>query len=222
MVQVGLMTKLTDLGFVKNVVFETIVSTYNMNGTANAAPMGVIMENEQTIGLNLFNSSATCYNLKANRSAVINLTNDIDIFYKTTFKEANLNGKLPQDWFEKAETVNAPKLRLADATVNTSVISMMPLAKEKTKVLCKMVQISATKRCPQVYCRAMSLTLEAIIHATRVKAFMNEKGKQKEVCKLLETIENCNDVVNRTAPNSSYSVVMADLMKKIDSTRNKP
>jgi hypothetical protein len=67
----------------------------------------------------------------------------------------------------------------------------------------------------------MSATVEAIIHATRVKALINDKKEQKHVSKLLELIENCNSVVNRVAPNSSYSMVMADLMKKVDSWRNK-
>ncbi len=68
----------------------------------------------------------------------------------------------------------------------------------------------------------MSATLEAIIHATRVKAFINDEKKQKQVSKLLEMIENQKNVVNHVAPNSAYSAVMADLMKRIDSWRNKP
>jgi len=216
------MAKLTDLGFVKGVIFETIVSTYNRDGTPNIAPMGVIMQDPQTISLNLFNLSTTSRNLKANKCGVINLTNNIELFYKTAFKEANPDGKLPQEWFEKAEAVNAPKLRLAGAAVAVSVIDMEPIGAEKTKFLCKIERINAAKMCPQVYCRAMSATLEAIIHATRVKSFINEQSKQKDVSKLLEIIENSNDVVNRVAPNSAYSAVMADLMKRIDSWRNKP
>ena len=68
----------------------------------------------------------------------------------------------------------------------------------------------------------MPATLEAILNATRVKVFLNQGTKQKDKAKLLEMIENCNNVVNRTAPNSAYSLVMADLMKRIDSWRNKP
>ena len=216
----GVMAKLTDLGFSKGIIAETIVSTFNMDGKPNAAPMGAIMEDEQSIIINLFNSSSTYRNLQANRCAVINLTSNIDVFYKTAFKEANPNGKLPEEWFEKAETVNAPKLRLADATIYISVIDMKPISAEKTKILCKVKQVNATKKHPQVYCRAMSATVEAIIHATRVKAFINDKKEQKHVNKLLEMIENCNNVVNRVASNSPYSAIMADLTKRIDSWRN--
>ena len=222
MAWVGLMAKLTDLGFLKGVIFETIVSTYNLDGTPNAAPMGTIMHDPQTISLNIFNSSQTSLNLKANKCATINLTNNIEVFYKTAFKEANPDGKLPQAWFEKAETVDAPKIRLADATIDVTVAIIEPNGAEKTKFSCNIEQINAANMFPQVYCRAMSLTLEAIIHATRVKAFSNDEKQQKNVSKLLEIIRNSNDVVNRVAPNSAYATVMADLMKRIESWRNKP
>ena len=218
---VGLTAKLTDLGFSKGIIAETIVSTYNIDGKPNAAPMGAIMEDEQKIIINLFNSSSTYRNLQANRCAVINLTSNIEVFYKTAFKEANPDGKLPTEWFEKAETVNAPKLRLADATIDVSVIDMAPIGTEKTKAFCKVKQVNATKKYPQVYCRAMSATVEAIIHATRVKAFINDEKQQKHVSKLLEMIENCNDVVNRVASNSPYSAIMTDLTKRINSWRKK-
>lgn len=221
MTWVGLMVRLTDLGFVKGVIFETIVSTYNKDGTPNAAPMGATMQDPQTISLNAYNSSSTSSNLKTNKCGVINLTSNIVFFYKTTFKEANPDGTLPQEWFEKAEVINAPKLRSADATVAVSVVDTIAVGPEKTKFSCKIERINAAEMSPQVYCRAKSATLEAIIHATRVKAFINEKTKQKDVRKLLEMIENSSDIVNRTAPNSMYSGVISDLMKNIDSWRNK-
>lgn len=220
--QDGLMAKLTDLGFSKGIIFEAIVSTYAVDGTPNASAMGVVMEKEQIILMNMFNSSSTYRSLQANGKAVVNLTSKIEVFYRTALKEVNPNDKLPLEWFEKAETVNAPKLRSADATVDVSVIGVEPIGCEKTKVTCKVEQINATKKFPQVYCRAMSATLEAIIHATRVKAFSKTADKQQQVRQLLEIIRICDDVVNRTAPNSQYSSVMEDLLKRMESWRNKP
>jgi hypothetical protein len=183
--------------------------------------MGTIMQNQHTISLNIFNSSETNLNLKTNKCAVINFTNNIEIFYKTTFKEVNPAGKLPQEWFEKAETVNAPKLQLSDATIDVSVASMESMGAEKTNFSCSIVKINVDKMYPQIYCRAMAMTLESIIHATRVKAFVNDEKQEKNVKALLELIENNNNVVNRVAPNSMYANVMADLTKRIDSWRNK-
>ena len=97
MTWVGLMVKLTDLGFLKGTIFEIILSTYNMDGTPNAAPMGIIMKNPQTLNLNIFNSSQTSRNLNTNKCAVINLTNNVDVFYKTALKEINPAGNYPKN-----------------------------------------------------------------------------------------------------------------------------
>lgn len=215
------MMKLTDLGFSKGTIFESILSTYNIDGIPNAAPMGVTMLNQITLNLNIYNSSQTSRNLKNSKCAIVNLTSDINVFYKTTFKEANPTGRLPQELFEKAEMVNAPKLRLAEATIDVSIVNMEPFGSDKTKFSCKVEKINAPKMRPQVICRAKALTLEAIIHATRVKAYADDEKQQKSVNKLLATIEDSNDIINRIAPNSTYSAVMTDLMQRIDSWRNK-
>jgi hypothetical protein len=212
---------IADLGFSKGIIFETIVSTFDKSGTPNAAPMGVIMEDEQMLSLNIFNSSQTCRNVKASGCAVINLTSDIAIFYRSTFKEANPDGKLPLEWFEKTESVNAPKLRWADATIDVSVTRIQLMGMDKAKVQCIVEKVTATKQYPQPICRAMALTLEAIIHATRVKAFATDPSKQEEVNKLLGLIENCSQVVNRVAPKSTYSAVMTDLTNRINHWRTK-
>ncbi len=215
------MATLSDLGFLKGIFAETIVSTYNEDGTPNAAPMGILMENEQTVTMNIFNSSSTNHNLKANKGAVINLTNNIEVFYRTTFKEANPIGQLPPDWFDGAKTIKAPKLRVADANIEVSVSGAKPEGSERTKFACEVTHIDAPKKYPQVYCRPMSITLEAITNATRVKVFISNEKKQKQVSELLEMIENQKNLVNRVAPNSAYSTVMDDLMKRIVSWRTK-
>jgi uncharacterized protein len=212
---------ITDLGFSKGIIFETIVSTFNESGTPNAAPMGVITEDDQTLSLNMFNSSQTIHNIKASGCAVINLTSDITIFYRSTFKEVNPDGKLPLEWFEKAESVNAPKLRWADATLDVSVTHIQLVGRDKSKLQCEVEKVTATKQYPQPICRAMALTLEAIIHASRIKAFAVDSSKQEEVHKLLGLIENCSEVVNRVAPKSTYTVVMADLTNRINHWRTK-
>ena len=221
MAWVYMTVKLTELGFVQGVICETILSTYEADGGPNAAPMGVIMQDPQTISINLYNTSSTYRNLQANKCAVINLTSNIELFYKTTFKETNPKGKLPAEWFEEATTVNAPKLRSTDGTIAISVTSMESIGSEKTKVVCSVKSVNAAKKYPQVSCRAMSATLEAIIHATRVKAFVEDKTRQEQLSKLLQLIGECNDVVNRVAPNSVYSTIMDDLTKRIDSWRRK-
>jgi uncharacterized protein len=215
------MAKLTDLGFKKDVCCETIVSTYNPDGTSNAAPMGLKLLDEQHLSMSIFNTSLTCRNLKEKKCAIVNLTSDIEVFYKSTFKEANHNGNVPADWFVKADVVEAPKLRSADAVVEVSVTHLEHDGKERTRFSCKVERITTDAQFPQVYCRAMPLTLEAITHATRVKAFINLPEKQKEASELIETIQNHAYVVGRVAPNSEYTAVFEDLQCRIDSWRVK-
>ncbi len=210
------MAKLIDLGFLKGAIAETVVSTYDAHGKPNAAPMGVVMEDEQHISLNLFNSSTTFKNIKENRCAVLSLTSNIEVFYRTAFKEANPDGELPKEWFKKASVVNAPRLCLADASIEVSIKELFPTDTGKTIAVFRVNLIQAKRKLPQVYNRAMSQTLEAIIHATRVKALINDVNEQKCVNKLLEMISDCSDVVKRVAPNSSYSLIMADMLKRMD------
>ena len=210
------MAKLTDLGFLKGEIAETIVSTYNRDGSANAAPMGATLTDEQHLTINVYNSSKTLANIKTGRCALVNLTGNIEVYYRTAFKEVNPNGVLPKEWFTKAQAVNAPKLRLADAVVEVSVEDLARDGEEKTRAVFTVEQVWAKKGYPQVYCRAFGLALEAIVHATRVKALAGNQDEQERVSELLRKIRDYDLLVNRVAPNSSYSAVLADLLKRID------
>lgn len=214
------MVNLTELGFSKGIIVETIVSTYNPDNQPNAAPMGAKMIDEQNIVINPYNSSSTLRNLKSKTCAVVNLTSDIELFHKTALKEANLPA-ISSGLFEKAETINAPRLRMTDATIEVTVTNLTPIDAKRTSVTCKVNLIKATPAPPKAYCRAFSATLEAIIHATRVKALAGDKTEQGNVSRLIELIKNCNDVVNKVAPKSRYSEIMADLIDKVDLWRTK-
>ena len=213
---------LVSLGFQKGVVAEAILSTFNAAGEANAAPMGISLQDEQHLTVDLFNSSQTYRNVKTNRCAVVNLTRDIEVFYRSTFKEANPNGKLPSEWFEKAKLVNAPKLSFADASIEVSVEHLELMSTKmtmKTRALFKEELTQATCMYPQAHSRAMCLTMEAIIAATRVKVYLKDRKQEMRLAKLFEVISDCQQVVNRVAPNSVYSQVIEDLTKRVENWR---
>lgn len=214
------MIELSSLGFKKGVFSEAIVTTYNADGTANAAPMGLKLLGDQHISMSIFNTSTTCQNLEVKKCAVVNITDDIGVFYKSSIKEANPNGKPPAEWFTKAEAVEAPKLWDAEAAIEVSVAETS-VDGERTSFSCKVEHLSAEPKFPQVYCRAMPLTLEAITHATRVRVFVKNPNRQEEVGKLTKAIEDCAAIVSRVAPNSQYTAVFADLLPRIKSWRAK-
>lgn len=211
------MSDLANLGFLKNTILETIVSTYNVNGEPNAAPMGVKTEDMKGLIIRPYTSSLTYANLQSKRCAVVNITSNPELYYRTVFKEVNPEGRVPPEWFKKAEKVNAPKLRMADAFIEVSVIDINLSEAERAKVLCDVQLVKAPNLLPKAYCRAVFATIEAIIHATRVKLFLTgDKEKRREAYRLIELIEHYNALVNRVAPNSNYSAIMADLMKRIN------
>ncbi|NLE06638.1 MAG: DUF447 family protein, partial [Crenarchaeota archaeon] len=193
-----------------------IVATYNSDGQPNAAPMGVSIIDEQHLTIKPFNSSTTLTNLKSSLSATVNLTSNIELFYKTAFKKENQD-EIPKEWFEDAKTINTPQLQLADAVIGVSVEKISQLDSERSIVLCKVEFIEAKAKLPKGYCRAFAATIEAIIHATRIKAFSDQENKQENINKLVELINNCKEIINRTAPNSKYSKILEDIETKIES-----
>jgi hypothetical protein len=213
-------TSLDDFGFLKGSIGETIVSTYDADGQPNAAPMGVMIESNERLLIRPYISSLTYKNLQAKRCAVVNVTSNPEMFYLTAFKEANPDGKLPPNLFQKAEIVDAPRLRAADAFIEVLVAETGSFNSERAEFLCNVQLVKASKALPKVYCRAQFATIEAIVHATRIKPFlMGDKQEQERAFRLMELVEICSDVVDRTAPNSRYSEIMADLTQRIHSWR---
>jgi len=216
------MTNLANLGFLRETTVEVIVSTYGANGQPNAAPMGVRTEDMKHIVIRPYMSTVTYANLQSKRCAVINVTSNPELYYRTAFKEANPEGQMPSEWFEKAETVDAPRLCMADAFVEVSVVDIKSLGAERAEVLCDVKLVRASSLLPKAYCRATFATIEAIIHATRVKVFLAEdEEKQREARRLMGLIEHYHALVNRVAPNSNYSAIMADLTERINKWRTK-
>ncbi len=214
------MTNLIDLGFLKGIIGETIVSTYDINGQPNAAPMGVLIENSEQLKIKPYITSLTYKNLKTKRCAVINLTSSPKLFYITAFKDVKSDEKLSDRMFEKAEAVDAPRLREADANIEISVEKIDSFGSDRAEILCNVQLVGLSKILPKVYCRAQFATIEAIIHATRISPFMKGNNQQqKQAIQLLELVNVFDDVVKRTAPNSIYSEIMADLTQKIISWR---
>lgn len=210
------MTSLNDLGFSRNAVSETIVSTFDVDGNPNAAPMGVLVDEKGQLVMKVFNSTATLRNLQLNKSGVVNLTSEIDIFYKSALKEMNPDGKIPKEWFEKSQNVNAPKMLNADASIEVVVTELLPIDSQRTRVTCEVKSIQAKRILPKAYNRAFSATVEAIILSTRIKALAGNKSEKNHVNRLSDLICNCEDIIKRTAPQSRYAEIVEELKKMTD------
>ena len=211
------MSSLENLGFSKGVILETIVSTYDLEGQPTAAPMGVTTMDMQHVIIKPYSSTSTFKNLYSQRCAVINVTSNPEVFYRTAFKEVNQGGKVPLEWFGKAEVVNAPKIILADAFIEVSVSDVKFLG-ERAEFSCDVKLVRSSKILPRAYCRATFATIEAIIHATRVKVFL-DKGECEEAERLIKLIKHYGTLVDHVAPNSTCSKILADLIRRANSWR---
>jgi len=214
------MVKLAELGFLENVITEAIVTTHNMNGQPNAAPMGVIMTDARTLVTRPYTSTQTAKNLRSKKCAVINLTSNPELFYRTAFKEVNPNGRLPVEWFRPAEKVDSARLQVADAFIEVTVKDITDFETERINALCQVELIKASKVPPKVYCRALHAVIESIVHATRVKALIADEHEREHVQGLLKKFDEYRCLVERVAPNSLYSKIMDDLSERIILWRN--
>lgn len=212
------MESLSDLGFTRNMIMETVVSTFGERNESNAAPMGAVTKDMQHLIIRPYVTSQTYRNLKAKKCAVVNLTSDPEVYYHTALKESKPPGKITSDWFVRAEVVDAPKLTIADAFIEVSVVDMKSLDTRRGEVLCNIQLIRMKNVTPRAYCRGTFACIEAIIHATRVEFYLNQ-GKVEEAQRLIGLIEHYRALVNRVAPHSSYSRLMSDLAHRVDSWR---
>lgn len=210
------MIYLKDLGFNKGAIAETIVTTFDMDDQPNGAPMGIIAEDNNKLRIRPFLSSLTYKNLQKAKCAVVNITSNPELFYLTAIKEVNPHGKLPDNMFERANTVDAPRLRGADAFIEVTVLEVGPFGADRADFLCSVKLIEASRVLPKTYCRAQYATIEAVIHATRIRPLLHgNKKEQKQASKLIMLVNACRDVVAHSAPDSRYSKIMEDITERI-------
>ena len=91
----------------EKIVYEGLVSCYTPNGKPTVAPMGFYRVNEEII-LRPYKNTLTYKSIKKHLACVINLTLDLDLFIKSTFKD--IFGPLPDSIFTKSPYVNAPRV----------------------------------------------------------------------------------------------------------------
>ena len=77
------------------------MSTYNAEGEPSAAPMGVESKDMKHLIIRPYVSSLTYENLKTRRCAVVNVTSDPEMFYRTAFKVIDPHLRIPSEWFKK-------------------------------------------------------------------------------------------------------------------------
>lgn len=202
---------LSVVGLEEGVTYEVIVSTRAPDGTPNAAPMGVRSLDGRTLTLLIFKSTQTYRNLLTTRTAVANITDDPKLFYDTALKEGT---PCPIEMFEEAKHVRAPRLVDVESIIELTVSSIRDEDLHRARVDCDPVYSEVLQLRNRPYCRGRFAAIEAIIHATRVKAFLKE-GRKEEADRLIQSILAYRALTERVCPSSSYSEIIEDIVAKV-------
>ena len=210
-----------NLGIIKinnNCIFETIISTYGPTKDPSAAPIGVIFKSAEIFHILMYKGSTTLRNLIFSKCGVVNITFDIELFYKATFKEDIDNLKFKKPLFQRAECVDAPVI--TSAAVNLEfVVEKIKKKSLKTFMVCRIVKIKENSSALILpYTRGFFAALESIIHSTRIKYLLKE-GKNAEADRLIRLIEYYKEVAIRVSPDSIYIKIIENLIKKIGAWR---
>lgn len=206
---------LKELGMVEGWIYEVILTTYDEDKNPNAAPMGVQLQGSRLL-VKPFTSTKTFKNLVAFRSAVANIVYDPLLFYRTAFKEVNPGGTLPPQWFEAAGGVEAPRLRDAQAHIELLVEEIREGVRGEVKA--RIVGIDGRPVPPTPYCRGAFASIEAIIHATRIKEFLSQ-GLIGEAEDLIGLVKYYRDLVLRVTPHSNHSKIIESILEMVEEWR---
>jgi hypothetical protein len=197
-------SSLERLGFPKKCIVETILVTRNQEGSHNAAPMGVTRDGA-TLIVRPFKSTQTFKNLSLGGDASINLSDDPRLFLATSFK----------DEVDNQPKVDERGLEGADATIHSETGAMYDESELRASFTLTPRDIKIKSPYPTVFSRGRSQAIEAIIHATRIQVF-NEERRDSEVQKLKDKVKDNLDVIKRvSAEGSNEAQVAAKLLSMI-------
>jgi hypothetical protein len=213
------MNTFSDLGLMEGQIYEAIVSTYMPDETPTASPMGITVSGAQ-LYIRPFKTTTLLKGLRHSRCGVVNFTLDPRLFYITAFKEKNPDGKVPKDLFEPAQSVKAPRIKSSSLYLEFKVMEFIDEV-ERVKLGCQVTRGEAATVAPNPYCRGLFASIECIIHATRIRKYIQEK-RFDEAGKLLHLVKYYRELVNRVSPFSAYSQVVDDVLRDVERWKKTP
>jgi len=204
--------KLKALGFSEGPIYEIILTTLDHNGSGNAAPMGVVMTGPSTLEIKPFKTSTTYKNLKKFGKACVNVISDPGIYLATAFKGEDMP-RFPVPYVDG-------DLRLDHSDAHIFIESdSSDESERRATFMCRVLAVEVVNSKPRVFSRGRASVVEAIIHATRIKVFL-EEGQCERVESLIKRFCECKDVVDRVSPpESTESRVIGELGRLIGGWR---
>jgi len=185
------MLNLYSLGMKRGLLYETIITTINQDGSPNAAPMGVICKESNIFVLHLHEGSQTIHNILRENIFYVNVLRDPLIFVQSTI------GNPSEDDFEQLNNgfilKNADAFFKGEVNKKRSVITEDNLGKSrKTIIQADAQDLVINKEKLEPFNRAICGVIEALVYLTRFKMASSDKQKI-----YLDRIDEISRIVNR-------------------------
>ena len=176
---------------------ESIVITTDLKNKPHVTPMGIIYDKNKLI-ISPFIPSKTYLNLKENPYAVINFTDDVNIFVDTLLGKSNFKIKSTKE-------IKSFYLENALSYVEVKVIKFIE-NKIRPKFECKILKETALKSF-KGFNRAQSSIIEAAILVSRINIIPMKKIKKE--------INYLKIAINKTA-GKNEKIAWKKLIKRIN------
>jgi hypothetical protein len=189
----------------KGMLYETIVTTCNQDGTPNAAPMGVICKDQDRIVLRLYEGSRTVRNIQREKAFYVNLTRNPILFVQATVENPPFK--------EFKDENQGFSLKKADASFLAEVIQERQVEREDSfkKSILIIVQAQASEimfknyRDIEPVNRALCGIIEALVNLSRME--LASPAKNKEYLKRMKEISRLVNRVGGTEHQKAMKLV---------------
>lgn len=214
------MPTLDELGFTKNCMVETILTTYSPGRSPHACALGVQRLEKGKLSFKLFTDSQTFQNVSSTRAGTINVVEDAEKIAKSGLPEI-----FPREEafkFESSEVVEAPRLAEASAFVEFKVegltietISDELGTSEVAEIIASVENIKYIDSPPRPFKRSESFLIESAIRATRAIEIMN-RDKKNIAEKMTQEIAQYDDKCQEIASDSPECKLISKILNYLE------
>lgn len=165
---------LYSLNMKKGCLYETIITTQNLKGEYNAAPMGVVCKNQAEVVLYLYEGTKTLNNIQNTSTFAVNITQDPLIFTETIL------GDVSPDLFEDYKSFpvlkNVDGFFLVKNIAKKDVVRKDHLGESHLFIITAQVQeIVKNREYVIPLNRGIYAVIESLVHYTRIDMVDDEK-----------------------------------------------
>ena len=168
---------IANMGFIPGRIIESVVTTYNHDGSPNAAPIGIYPISESEIEMNIHTPTDTLTNIKRTGCCVVNVVFDPLLFLRCAMLgsgKGEAENEVANEDVTPAKNVYAPVIVEANAwielkmkTMDEKKVSDMHGETEFSRIVCSVENTGVNKEYPIAINRGIFAAIEAAVAKSR-------------------------------------------------------